>query len=319
MVKDSELGFTMKTEYDIPSDQGLVAKLFHHGSGKHQILLVHGFHSSEKIWLPPDNDDGFSVADALVERGFGCWLLRLSDPVNGDIEQLTMNDLWKACRIIQSKTGTGVYGIAAHSMGGVITRLLIARKGRKDALSELKKVALLAVPNHGISMTYFLKQAARMDEVIPRVISIVEEKMSVSISRRAYYQLLEISPVIQYINEENHFLHRDVCWYNAIASKDVVVPRESAAFTEEEIHGRNITCFEQRVFRATHMYNSLQLLDNIITPMLTNKLSTKQKGVLKETLRNAMNILDYVIAPPIYRSKECFEWWVQRLEPSSHS
>ncbi len=304
----------MINEYDIPSEQGRMAKLFHHGEGKHQVLLVHGFNSSEKIWLPHDSN-GFSVANELVDMGFGCWLLRLSDPVNGDIEQLALNDLFAACKIIHSEAGEKVRTIVAHSMGGVITRLLISRVGRKGLLKELKNVVFLAVPNHGVSMTYFLKQAETMDELVPKIISMLEEKTPITISNRAYFQLLEISPIIKYINDKKHFLHPKICWYNAIASKDVIVPKESASFNEEEIKAGKIKCFDQRIFRATHMYNSLQLLDQFISPVVATHISRSQSRVLKEVLQRTMNILDYVVAPPIYKSKECFKWWAPRLEP----
>lgn len=304
---------TMGKEYDLSSKKEKNAKLFHHGAGKHQVLLVHGFNSSEKIWLPTDDDTEFSIADALTEMGFGCWLLRFSDPVNGNIEQLALNELLTACNFIKTKSGEKVGTIVAHSMGGVITRYLLARMGKKEALSDLKNVVLLAVPNHGVSLTFFLRQAERLNELVPRIIAVLEERTPLILSNRAFYQLTEFSSVIQLINDKKHFLHPKICWYNAIASKDVVVPRDSAAFKEEEIKSNRIKCFDQREFRATHMANSLQLLDQVISPVVSKKLSKQQNKRFREILQQAMNVLDYVLAPPIYRSKECFDWWSQRL------
>ncbi len=306
----------MLAEYEISGAMTTnSARLFHYSRGKHQILLVHGFNSSEKIWLPRiENGNSFSVAKELASLGFGCWLLRLSNPVQGNIEYLAMNDLFQACELIQVHSGEKVRSIVAHSMGGIIARFLISQVGKKDSLKDLRNVVLLAVPNHGVSLTYFLKQAQKINDLIPNIIKVIEERTSVAISTRAYYQLLEVSPIIRKLNERKRFLHPQICWYNAIASKDVIVPKESASFRKEELEKNGVKCFEQKVFRATHMYNSLQLLDQVITPFIEGQLSGKPDTALKKILQQALETLDYVIAPPIYRSIECFKWWIRHLQ-----
>ena len=305
----------MLEEYYIPvSHVGRPAKLFRYSQGEPIILLLHGFNSSEKIWLLSKKEGGsFSVAKNLSEKGFSTWMLRFSDSLTADIKNLALYDLKTSLELIERVEGRKPSIIVAHSMGGVVMRYFLQKYGKKGCSSDLTAGVLLGVPNHGVAPFFFLKDSESMDAWVFQFMLMMEHKSLVSLSNRAFFQMIDRSPLMMELNSSEAVLHQDMTWYNAIGTKDIFVTRESASFTEEELKRSGVTDYHQEEFLATHMDNAFQFLHAIYKPLLKNAFSKEEHRRMDKLLQKTVETLEYVVVPPIYRSKACFEWWYRGL------
>ncbi len=304
----------MLEEYFIPAPHvGKYAKLFRYNEGDMAILLLHGFNSSEKIWLPPRDLGRFSVARKLADKGFSVWLLRFSDSLVADIKNLALHDFNTALELIERIEGRRVFCIVAHSMGGIVFRYFLQKYGRKHHAGDLSRGILLAVPNHGVSPFFFLKNSDSMDAWVFQFLLLIENKSLVSLSNRVFFQMMDRSSLMREINASEKVLHPDLVWYNAIGIKDIFVTRGSASFSEDELKRAGVREYHEEEFLATHMDNAFQFLRSLYDPILRNTFSREEHRKMDKVLRRTVETLEYLVVPPIYRSKACFEWWFKGL------
>ncbi len=305
----------MLEEYYIPARHvGRPAKLFRYSEGESIILLIHGFNSSEKIWLPPEGKEKtFSVAKHLSERDFSVWMLRFSDSLKADIKDLAFHDLKRSLELIERLESQKTSIIVAHSMGGIVVRYFLQKHGKKGCSEFLSAVVLLGVPNHGVAPFFFLKDSESMDAWVFQFMLMMENKSLVSFSNKVFFQMLDRSALMQELNSSDKLLHPDLTWYNAIGTKDIFVTRDSASFTEDELKRAGVKHYHEDEFLATHMDNAFQFLHGLYKPLLKNAFSKEEHRRIDKLLKKTVETLEYVVVPPIYRSKACFEWWYQGL------
>ncbi|MHA2055312.1 MAG: lipase family alpha/beta hydrolase [Candidatus Hodarchaeales archaeon] len=274
--------------YEIETSQGM-ASLYHitRKSKGLPVLFVHGFGSNADIW--------FSYKDSLgiyfQSKRYDCWSLNLSNSITGNILSLANEDLWTAISFIHERKEKPVL-IVAHSMGGIITRVLTSPNFEHPfPLATLEKkilgIVLLTVPNHGVDGTDIKKiedSAFQIKQVLK-----IKTKISPDFDL-GFVQLLSSSALIRQLNSQP-ILNPNIHWLNAVGRYDHVVPVKNASFTKTEV---NFESFDQRVFGSDHMVYPFSHALQKITEKV-NELATIFGS-------------SFQIYPAIHRTKEVGDW-----------
>ncbi len=297
----------------LPGTNEKTVHLFHFTKGKIPILLIHGFHSSEKIWISEGyRKDTISFAQKFAEHDFSVWLLRFSDPTHGNIHDLTMIDLLSALKMIE-KLEQRVHTLVGHSMGGIAIRYLIKKHGLSGPLGQLKNVVFLAVPHHGVSLAQVFPNIGTSTELLFEYFSRFLSKTGYErILNRAYFQLLSNSEIIRFINTPKIELDPTITWFNAIADKDIIVPENSAQLPRHEIAAAEKVRLLEKKFHATHMKNAFQFLYAAIEPLFEKFPRIERERIL-ENLKKIQSKAEYLTAPPIYHVNDCAEWILRKI------
>ena len=246
--------------YEIETHQGF-AKLHHRTleSDGPPILMLHGFGSSEAIWF----NSPASLGNYFTERGVDCWTLNLSKAISGDITALAHEDLYTAINFIYSQKNQPVV-IVAHSMGGIITRVLTSPNfdhsfNLKDLEKQIKGVALLTVPNYGVDVG----DVSQIEDLANRILKILkpESKPFQSDFGLGFVQLVKTSQLAKTLNKEPQ-LNTNIEWINAIGTYDAVAPKNSSLFHKSTL---TETSLIQREFPCDHLaYPLSQTLEKVM-------------------------------------------------------
>ncbi|MCK4847472.1 MAG: alpha/beta hydrolase [Candidatus Heimdallarchaeota archaeon] len=234
--------------YEIETHQGF-AKLHHRTleSDGPPILMLHGFGSSEAIWFNSQT----SLGNYFAERGVDCWTLNLSKAILGDITALAHEDLYTAINFIFNLKKQPVV-IVAHSMGGIITRVLTSPNfdhgfNLKNLEERIRGVALLTVPNHGVD----IGDVSQIEDLANLVLKIFkpESKPFQSDFGLGFVQLVKTSQLTKTLNKEPK-LNTKIEWINVVGTYDAVVPKNSALFKESALENISII---QKEFPCDHL------------------------------------------------------------------
>ena len=223
------------------------------------ILMLHGFGSSEAIWF----NSPASLGNYFAERGVDCWTLNLSNAISGDIISLAHEDLFTALNFIYNRKRNPIV-IVAHSMGGIITRVLTSPNfshsySLKDIEEQISGIALLTVPNHGVDAG----NVSQIEDLANRILKILKPESTPFQSDfgLGFVQLVKTSLLIKTLNETPQ-LNQNIKWINAIGKYDEVVPRTSALFDISTLQNTSVV---QEEFPCDHMvYPLSQTLEKVM-------------------------------------------------------
>lgn len=274
------------------------------------ILFVHGFNSSAKIW--GDENNGF--VSLSIKNQFIPFVVDFSNARIGSIANMANFDLHFCFIYIQdflsknkAKKTPLPFHFVAHSMGGVITRYFLSTTVPHDnydvselKMTNIKSVALLGVPNHGISKSNSDNFVAKMEKIISDFNSFSGPKHSIKLVDQAYFQLLSGNTIItSLLNDLSTNMWPELFWMNFIAQFDIVVDHNSSFFNEDEVAflGDN---FLQKEFDATHMKNPLKKF----TDMATKKIPFNNNKFLSSLEIKKPDFLGYLVNEPIYANKD---------------
>lgn len=256
-------------------------------STKQPVLFIHGFNSSEKIWFSHKKSGVFyeGFAEKALQDGYDVWLLGLSKSRSANLVELAEDDLLLALQTIYAKTNQKIK-IIAHSMSGVLCRYLshpiYFESLESDVMESLVfEVVTLSTPHYGFSVRQKFKNK----------ITGFFEHFEIWASKKkerplyGYFQYFSQSEFFVTINN-NAYFNPEIKWINAVADHDFFVHKSSIL---PENTGSNV---HQKFFNVNHF--EIPFSSYIIH--LLNKLSIKSKK------------MDFVTSPPIYWSKDVYEW-----------
>ncbi len=275
------------------------------------ILFVHGFNSSDLIWYPrEDLPRGYvSFVELAMKQRHPCWTLQFSDSRSIYLPLLAEEDLLTALEHVYQYHGGQKIHVIAHSMGGLVMRILIENSVPKqvttveEVVSMVKRVSFLATPHHGVGWIRVRKVWEELDDDIPSKII----ARTYSTLKRTGILFFLVNDFINYMNSFPT-LHPRIYFKNAYGMKDLVVGKKSPRLSPDEVMPG--TTIEQRAFDVDHMEYPLfsSVLDYIkdwISIAETRFKSNIQINIPKEQLQRI----------PINRSKDVFDWI---MAPSSH-
>lgn len=274
------------------------------------ILFIHGFNSSGHIW--GTESEGF-VSLALKNR-YIPYAVEFSDSFGGSLINLANYDLAYSFNFVietlkpafSSKKFPKIHFVA-HSMGGIITRYFLAKNFShpKHSIEELKKlpltsVALLSVPNHGMSKANSERVVKRLEKLVVEINAYSPTKYGLHLPENHFYQLLSGNNIFQgFFNDLSTNMWPEIYWMNFIAERDIVVEKKSSFFEPEEVTflGKN---FYQKEYDATHMRNPLESF----TDSLKGKIPFFDTKVFPNFEDTKLDFLGYVIKGPIYANED---------------
>ncbi|MHA1449177.1 MAG: esterase/lipase family protein [Candidatus Hodarchaeales archaeon] len=261
------------------------------------VLFIHGFNSSNKIWMSYKRHGSFftGFAEKARDDGYDSWTLRLSRSKRGDLLQLAEDDLFSAITIIHEKTGKKIK-IIAHSMAGLLCRLLtnsdvFTPENVHAAEKMISEVCMLATPHHGFSFKkgiHFKKVTKVVDRFEHWLASLDGSKASQVM--KAFFQLLSASDLFNKMMTND--FNPSIMWFNAVAYEDYLIS-ESAKLPDQ-----NIDNLKQKVFDVHHFKIPFSELVQYIV----------ERENIHTRLKRFEDELDILKKPPIYRSEEVYEW-----------
>lgn len=273
------------------------------------ILFIHGFNSSAQIW----GDEKTGFVSESVDKRYIPFVIDLSNSINGSIINLADYDVFKSFNYIQDFLGKEIsknihpeIHFVAHSMGGIILRYFLSthHKHKYHNPADFKKlnfksVALLAVPNHGISKSNSDNFVAKMDKLIQNFNSLAGEKFSIKLVNKAFYQLLTGNSIIDSLLQNlDTNMWTTLYWMNFIADKDIVVDHISSYFPPDQISYLENN-FYQTNFDATHMKNPFQTFTDAVRRQIPFSDSSLYSKIEQKT-----NFLGFLTKDPIYANKD---------------
>lgn len=294
-------------------DQSFLKKNKFLNQTKGIILFVHGFNSSAQIW--GDDKNGFVAS--TIQNHYIPFVIDFSDSLNGSIINLADQDLFSMVDYVRNFLQNNHLTnkrlplfFITHSMGGIITRYFFSLKHQhaKHTASDLhnlniKAIALLGVPNHGISKANSDNFVTKMEKIIGEFNSLAGEKHSVTLVNKAFFQLLSGNSIISSLLADlPSNMWPELFWMNFIASKDIVVDRTSSFFPPEEVSYLKNN-FYQTEFDATHMRNPF----HAFTDALHNKIPFTDSKLFSKIESKTPDFLGYLTKEPIYANTELIE------------
>jgi pimeloyl-ACP methyl ester carboxylesterase len=109
---------------------------------KPPILLVHGFHDTEKIW---------ENAKGLLEDSYPLKSINISP--NNERISYGAEKVSKAVKELREEYGVPKVDILAYSLGGLNARWYIQSPGYRN---DVNKLVMIATPNHGSTLAIFI-------------------------------------------------------------------------------------------------------------------------------------------------------------------
>ena len=269
-------------------------------SDKPPVLFIHGFNSSEKIWFSHKKFSVFyeGFAEKALQDGYDVWILGLSKSKMADLMELAEDDLLSALQIIFAITHKKIK-IVAHSMSGVLARYLshpiYFESINSDRMENLGfEVVTLATPHHGFTVKQKFKN--KIINTFEHFENWVSHKKG-SPLYSGFFQFLSQSEFFVSMNA-NEYFSSEIKWTNAVAQHDFFIHRSSILPIE------TVTNVNQKFFNVNHF--QLPLSDLVIH--ILQKLKIKSKK------------MDFYTTPPIYWSKEVYEWiFMKELAPVSEN
>lgn len=271
---------------------------------KPPILFIHGFNSNDLIWYPrEDLPRGYvSFVELAMKAQHPCWTLQLSDSRSIYLPLLAEEDLLTALEHVYQYHGGQKIHVVAHSMGGLVTRVLIEQSIPKqvttvdEAVSMIEKVSFLGTPHHGVGWIRVRKIWQEFDEDIPSKLI----ARTYSTLKRTGILFFLVNDFLKYMNSFP-ILHPRIYFKNAFGLKDLVVGKKSPQLSPDEVMPG--TVIEQRAFDVDHMEyplfsSALDYIHDWISLAESRLQSTFQWQIPKDQLQRI----------PINRSKEVFDW-----------
>ncbi len=268
------------------------------------ILFVHGFNSNDLIWYPrEDLPRGYvSFVDLAMKKSHPCWTLQLSDPRSIYLPLLAEEDLLSAIEHIHDEHGGQKIHVIAHSMGGLVMRILIENSVPKqvcttdEVVRMVERVSFLGTPHHGVGWVRVRKIWEQLDDDIP---SKLIARTYTTIKGTGILHFL-VNDFIQYMNSFP-ILHPKIYFKNAYGTKDLVVGKKSPRISPDEVAPG--TKIEQREFDVDHMEyplfsSALDYIRDWISIAESRLKPNFQFNIPKEQLQRI----------PINRSQEVFDW-----------
>ena len=283
------------------------------------IFFIHGFNSSGHIW-GTDTDDFISLA---LKNHFIPYAIEFSDSFGGSLISLANYDLaysfnyiLETLKPVFSSNKFPNIHFVAHSMGGIILRYFLSTifSHPNHSIEELKKlpltsVALLSVPNHGMSKANSERFIKRLEKLVVEINAYSPKKYGLHLPENHFYQLLSGNNIFQgFFNDLSTNMWPELYWMNFIAERDIVVERKSSYFEPEEIEFLG-TNFFQKEYDATHMRNPLESF----TDSLKGKISFFDTKIIPKIEDSKLNFLGYLIKGPIYTNKELISDYFSHL------
>ncbi len=284
------------------------------------IIFVHGFNSSAQIW--GDKDNGF-VSSAIKEQ-YLPYVIDFSDSLNGSIVNMADWDLYYVYDYIKQflesqglKNKHVPINFVSHSMGGIITRYFLSLKHDHPNHSasdlkafNIKSVALLGVPNHGISKRNSDNLVSKMEKFILDFNSYAGKKYSLKLADKAFFQLLSGNSIItSLLNDLPSNMWPELYWMNFIASRDIVVDRISSYFPPEEVNFLKKN-FYQTDFDATHMRNPFHAFTNA----LVEKMPFSDSKMFAKIENRTPDFLGFLTKDPIYANKSLIQEYFKLIK-----
>ena len=285
------------------------------------IIFIHGFNSSAQIW----GDEAQGFVSVAIDKRYLPFVIDFSDSFNGSIVNLADFDLWYAYKYVKdflastySNDKIPSINFVAHSMGGIILRYFLSLKHdhvnhqASDLQSDpIHTVALLGVPNHGISKRNSDNFVSKMEKIIKDFNTFAGKKRSLKIANKAFFQLLSGNSIITSLLENLYTnMWPELFWMNFIAERDIVVERNSSFFPPEEISYLQ-DHFYQNEFDATHMRNPFHAFTNALhekIPFTDSKLFAKIED-------KTPDFFGYLTKDPIYGNNDLVEEYFRLITP----
>ena len=165
-------------------------------NAKHIVLLVHGFNSSTSRM----NNLAKAIEKDLRKKDSGVEVACF-DYASHDGVSLAAKSLEASLQTIIDKNPDCSISLVTHSLGGVVSRVMIERDG--FAMSQLKRLIMIAPPNHGTQLASLPSGNASFDSLLAKIDRIDIRKALQSVVSTTNIAVEDVKPGSKCLQELN--------------------------------------------------------------------------------------------------------------------